>query len=122
EADLAYTRLAIGNRAAMPAGVTTDASATERFVQFAFADVLINQIAKGRHRGPPLYFNGLQRRRHISVHTNACSGICTQFKRSTLPQPGRGKAENPARLRAQWHTERDLPLEKSQPRTERGLR
>jgi hypothetical protein len=36
----------------MTAGVTADAVAVELLVQVAFANVLVNDVAKGRHESP----------------------------------------------------------------------
>jgi len=50
-AHLADAGLAVGDRATMAAGITADTVAVELFVQLSFADVLVNDVAEGRHNG-----------------------------------------------------------------------
>jgi len=41
--------LSVGNGAAVPAGETPDTIAIKLLVEIAFADILVNDFAKGRH-------------------------------------------------------------------------
>jgi hypothetical protein len=47
--NLANSWLSIGNGAAMTAGETPDTIAIKLLVEIAFADILVNDFAKGRH-------------------------------------------------------------------------
>jgi len=50
-AHFAYTRLPLGNRTAVPAGKAPHSIAINFLVQIAFADLLIEDFAQGRHGG-----------------------------------------------------------------------
>src|SRR5271167_646703 len=56
-AHFANPGLAIGNGTGMTAGITAHAVAIKFFVEFAFADVFVDDIAKGGHATPldPFY-------------------------------------------------------------------
>src|SRR5947207_15924597 len=49
-ADFANAGLPLGDRAAMSAGEAAHAIAVELFVQLAFADVFVDDVAEGCHR------------------------------------------------------------------------
>ena len=53
-AHLADARLTIGNGTAVSAGVAAHPVAIELLVQIALTDILVDDVAKGRHRIEPL--------------------------------------------------------------------
>jgi hypothetical protein len=54
ETDFADSSLTFWNGTAMSTGVAANAIAIDGFVEFAFADVLIEDFAEGGHRSQPL--------------------------------------------------------------------
>jgi hypothetical protein len=52
ETDLTNPSLALGDGAAMTTGVTAHAVAIKFFVELTFADVLVDDVAKGGHGTP----------------------------------------------------------------------
>ena len=61
EANFADTELAFGNRAAMATGVAAHPVAIEFFVEIAFADILLEQLAEGSHGDSCIYFSAAGR-------------------------------------------------------------
>jgi hypothetical protein len=69
ESDFANAGLSFGNWAAMSAGETADPVAFDRFVEFAFPDVLIQDFAEGGHRRTSASI--LEQRRRESSYSEA---------------------------------------------------